>query len=232
MRSPIGRRFVLTAPETWLEADTTAGPYQTIRQLRIEGTSMNFSHDNLLSALARPACGLVIMGALGAPPSRASSLSSPQRPAVIAPVNSTAVYKTRSGRNHDAPYLAMIGPAPLSFGSGERALPPEPVLPTPPKSPVVAADSGVKPPGASTERTATSSQVSPEEGGVNATITTTEKPVSILPDDMRREIRPEDVLPFFQFPGAPDGGALIVPPTTAAPRPATAPPSSATYNLQ
>jgi len=194
---------------------------------------MNFSHDNLFTALVRPVCGLVLIGAFGAPPSGASALNSPQRPAVIAPVNSTATYKARSGHNHDTPYLTMIGPAPLSFASGERPLPPEPVLPTPPKTPSKAADSTQKIPVAATDSTASSTPNSSENTDLNATVTTTsEKPVSILPDDTRREIRAEDVLPFFQFPGAPDAGAMVVPFTTSSPRGTTAPPSSATYKQQ
>jgi hypothetical protein len=194
---------------------------------------MNFSHDNLLTALVRPVFGLVLIGAFGAPPSGASALNSPQRPAVIAPVNSTAIYKSRSGHNHDIPYLAMIGPAPLCFASGERPLPPEPVLPTPAKTPDNPTDTTHKNPTAATDSTASSTKSSPENTDLNATITTTsEKPVSILPDDTRREIRAEDVLPFFQFPGAPDSGALVVPSTTSSPRGTTAPPSSATYKQQ
>jgi hypothetical protein len=194
---------------------------------------MNFSHDNLLTALMRPICGLVLIGAFGASPSGASSLSSPQRPAVIAPVNSTATYKSRSGHNHDTPYLAMIGPAPLCFASGERPLPPEPVLPSPAKTPDNPADATHKNPIAATDTTASPTTSSPENTDLNAIITTTsEKPVSILPDDTRREIRAEDVLPFFQFPGAPDGGALAVHFTSSSPRGTSAPPSSATYKQQ
>jgi hypothetical protein len=199
----------------------------------MEGTAMNFSHDNLLTALVRPLFGLVLIGALGAPPSGASSLNSPQRPAVIAPVNSTAIYKSRSGHNHDSTYLAMIGPAPLSFASGERPLPPEPVLPTPTKTQDNPLNPAQKLPVAATDSTASSTPSSSESTDLNATVTTSsEKPISILPDDTRREIRAEDVLPFFQFPGAPDTGALAVPFTTTSPRGTTAPPSSATYKQQ
>jgi hypothetical protein len=194
---------------------------------------MNLSHDNLLTALVRPVVGLVLIGAFGAPPSGASALNSPQRPAVIAPVNSPAIYKSRSGHNHDTPYLAMIGPAPLSFAIGERPLPPEPVLPTPPKTPGNPLDSTQRTPIAVTDANASSTPSPSANNELNATVTTTsEKPVSILPDDTRREIRAEDVLPFFQFPGAPDSGALVVPFTTSSPRGTTAPPSSATYKQQ
>jgi hypothetical protein len=52
----------------------------------------------------------------------------------------------------------------------------------------------------------------------------------ILPDDTRREVRPEDVIPFFQFPRSGAGITTPVPPQPA--RPPTLPPSSATYNQQ
>ena len=44
-------------------------------------------------------------------------------------------------------------------------------------------------------------------------------PPPILPDDAERKVRPEDFLPFFQFPGSP--------PVSGRP-----PPSTATYNEQ
>ncbi len=44
-------------------------------------------------------------------------------------------------------------------------------------------------------------------------------PVAILHDDMLPEVRPEDVLPYFQFPGS----------SLSAPQPAPIPASSATY---
>jgi hypothetical protein len=57
-------------------------------------------------------------------------------------------------------------------------------------------------------------------------------PAAILPDDVRPAVRPEDFLPFFQFP-APGGTGnvrVIVPVAPTAPSaPGTQPPSSATY---
>ncbi len=53
----------------------------------------------------------------------------------------------------------------------------------------------------------------------------------ILPDDLRRDVRPEDLVPFFQFP---KGGArigVIVPVPPQAPS-STLPPSSASYRQQ
>lgn len=60
-------------------------------------------------------------------------------------------------------------------------------------------------------------------------------PPSILPDDTRSKVRPEDFLPFFQFPGSaanPDDVTVVVPGTLTPPAPGTLPPSSATYRQQ
>ena len=53
-------------------------------------------------------------------------------------------------------------------------------------------------------------------------------PPTILPDDTRPTTRPEDFLPFFQFPGS--TGDVSVPATITRPAsPGQLPPSSATY---
>lgn len=54
----------------------------------------------------------------------------------------------------------------------------------------------------------------------------------ILPDDARPTVRPEDFLPYFQYPGSgsKSGGVIIINPVPATPpAPGTLPPSSATY---
>ena len=56
------------------------------------------------------------------------------------------------------------------------------------------------------------------------------EPPLILPDDMRHDVRPEDLLPFFQYPR--NGGAAIGIPGPAQPAMPTLPPSSATYRQQ
>jgi hypothetical protein len=53
---------------------------------------------------------------------------------------------------------------------------------------------------------------------------------AILPDDMHRDVRPEDLLPYFQYPRG--GGAVIGVPVPAQPALPTLPPSSATYRQQ
>ena len=49
-------------------------------------------------------------------------------------------------------------------------------------------------------------------------------PSAILPDETRQRVKPEDFLPFFQFPGGPSA--------PNAPAPGALPPSSATYRQQ
>jgi hypothetical protein len=54
----------------------------------------------------------------------------------------------------------------------------------------------------------------------------------ILPDDARPTVRPEDFLPFFQYPGSgsKSGAVIITNPVSLTPAvPGTLPPSSATY---
>jgi len=196
---------------------------------------MTFSHDSLLAIVLRLARGLALAWVLTAQPSGASALNSPQRSATLIPIKSTAEYN--SGRDHDRgphTYLAMIGPAPLCFGPGQRQLPPEPTMPTPTQP-----QEAAKPtPLAQTQAVAPEVAIKPGESVPDnaehvAELTPgTAKPVSILPDDTRIEISPEDVLPFFQFPGAPEGGTTIAPPSPAQPRGANAPLSSATYKQQ
>ena len=55
----------------------------------------------------------------------------------------------------------------------------------------------------------------------------------IEPDDMIQEVRPEDVLPFFQLPAGEDALSVAIPLTLPSSRePNTQPVSSATYRQQ
>ena len=58
-----------------------------------------------------------------------------------------------------------------------------------------------------------------------------EETPAILPDDLRKEVRPEDVIPFFLFPkgGSAVGVSVPVPPQPSAPAQI---PSSATYRQE
>ena len=138
---------------------------------------------------------------------------------------------------YPAPYLAVVGPAPMRFR--EPPAPPsfelEPVAagpahlepdPPPPVLPPVKEKTDPAVPVAIPPKPSLGPSPSPEK-----------KPdepdsVPILPDDTRREVRPEDLLPFFQFPrngGTTLGVRVPVPPAPSAP---ALPPSSATYRQQ
>jgi hypothetical protein len=141
------------------------------------------------------------------------------------------------------PYLHVIGALPLRFQ--ERAPPPD-VSSRPP---------GGAPPVPSTKATTDIIRMPVSEQSAAATLAappavpvksedqhakspaanagSAQTPPAILPDDVGRKVRPEDLLPFFQFPGSSagaDGGNAAGPP--APPSPGTLPPSSATYKQQ
>jgi hypothetical protein len=56
----------------------------------------------------------------------------------------------------------------------------------------------------------------------------TKETPALLPDDVEHEIRPEEVLPFFQFPGS-GGTTIVVPGVPASPETTRLPVSSAVY---
>jgi hypothetical protein len=201
---------------------------------------MNFSHATFLTVVLRMVCSSVLILVLTTLPLDVSALNSPQRPAVLSLAKSTAEFNPGPG-HYRGPrtYLAMLGPAPLRFAEGQLQLPPEPVPPAPPKpkEPAIAATptqtQSTPTPVVTTELIAKPIANTPEDTELNGIQPhSTLKPVSILPDDTKREIHAEDVLPFFQFPGAPDSVGIAVPFSTSQPRGTTAPPSSATYNQQ
>lgn len=130
------------------------------------------------------------------------------------------------------PYLVAMGTPPLRF----QPLPPPPDLITQPPAaapPVpggpleeVAAvnrDSAIQLPPAPVTETPDLQTPPEEEKPIKA------KPLRIIPDDAPREIRPEDVLRFFQFPGKPGTDTPPVSEPFTPPQPSTLPPSSATY---
>lgn len=195
---------------------------------------MTFSNDTQLTDVTRLARNLVLAALLAAPlPSYATLQTSKHLASSLKAVQSAPTQASRQRSNRT--YLAMVGPAALSFADTELPLPPEPVMPEPPKAKVdpskntpantgadvnsiLPADStGLKPVTATPDQSA-----QPNVDG--------SKPISILPDDTRREIRAEDVLPYFQFPGSADSGTAI--PVIINQAPAAAPPSSATYRQQ
>ncbi len=158
---------------------------------------------------------------------------------------------SRSGPNADAaldlrnaepvllPYLPVVGVLPLRF----QPAPPPPDLTVRPAAaaPPVPTPAVVEAPAAPAESkpapTVTAAPAAPAELPANADKTTPAPtkapPPSILPDDARPAVRPEDFLPYFQIPGSGQPGDvnLLVPASVlrGAPAPAPIPPSSATY---
>lgn len=122
------------------------------------------------------------------------------------------------------PYLAVVAPTPLRFQSPPPTdLTPHALISAPPRSPETSesaiheAASTVPPADTSTPTTAPSAI----KESVEEQVRHEPEPLPILPDDTPREVSPRDVIPFFQFPGAP-----------TAPVPGAQPPSSATYRLK
>jgi hypothetical protein len=162
------------------------------------------------AALAQPAWALSL-------PQRNYSLSSGSR--------STTSVPTSSG------YLAAVGPSPFRFSP---PLPEAEERPAPVSKPTIAPEPVPEPVVA--EPVKPEVKPEPEPPKPEPLPPSTGKPVNILPDDTPRDIRAEDVLPFFQIPadsaGAPNTN-VVVPFTPAAPPIGTTlPPSSATYQLK
>lgn len=142
------------------------------------------------------------------------------------------------GGRTSRPYLQATGAPLLNFGEAPRPaawfpIPVAPVKapPAPPEEPATAA-ARLRPdepaPTAPPELTETAG---PAPAGTHTTPPSSELaprprpgPAPILPDDTRPRVRPEDLLPFFQFPSA-----SSAPVPAAAPAPGVLPPSSATF---
>ncbi|PTY05087.1 hypothetical protein DB347_16535 [Opitutaceae bacterium EW11] len=170
---------------------------------------------------------ILLLGALAALSAEARALSLPQR--VLR--SSTEPRQTVVAASEAIGYLASVGPVPLRFAPPppdpvERPAPPAsaavastPVSPVPSVAPTVQPEpaTATAAPGPEPAATQPAAEKQPEL-----------KPVTILPDDTRRDVRPEDVLPYFELPrGSAGAGGAALPFAPAAP-PAQ-PPSSATY---
>lgn len=132
-----------------------------------------------------------------------------------------AVNTTTRASRGTGPYLAVVRPIGIRFAAPAAPRGAEPIFPPP--APVVETEPEVP----STHTSDTPALENPPEllPAVEQPQTPVEpvrRPLPILPDDTRREIRPEDVLPFFQYPhsDAPPVNVLL---------PAPVVPSSATY---
>jgi hypothetical protein len=151
------------------------------------------------------------------------------------PVGAPPESRPESPYPYSTPYLAVVGPPPMRFR--EPPAPPsfelEPVAAGPaqleeimPAPPAVAGGRLASSPMAASSKSSSSNSPSSSAAAAAKRPDETE-PSSILPDDMRREVRPEDLLPYFQYPR--NGGG--VPGVPVPPQP-TLPPSSATYRQQ
>jgi hypothetical protein len=152
------------------------------------------------------------------------------------PANAPPESSPDSSYPYSMPYLAVVGPPPMRFH--QPPAPPsfelEPVAAGPaqleelmPASPAAARDRVD-----ASQTLAASAKTSSKSPSSSDAVKRPEdiEPSSILPDDTRRDVRPEDLLPYFQYPR--NDRAVIgvpVPPTPAQP---TLPPSSATYRQQ
>lgn len=194
---------------------------------------MTLLHDTMPTVVQRMARCLLLAWVLLVLTPGINALNTPQRSAALSPVKSTAEFNTNSSRQrNNRTYLALVGPAALRFAEAPPELPPEPPtpVPVPPKQPSVAENGPDVIPAIPSDTAVKPATDNPEKTGPLTPDPKAPKPVSILPDDTKREIRAEDVLPFFQFPGASDSGSTAIPFSTI--EPVRAKPSSATYRQQ
>lgn len=172
--------------------------------------------------------GLLILPALGLG-SRAGA-NRPYRPDAESPPGTGATQDSGT-----RPYLTVAATPALRF----RDPPPPPVYDTEPTAAGLGYldESSLPPaPPVAQERqessAASPSRTTPQQDRTRRQQTEEEVP-AILPDDLKKEVHPEDVIPFFLFPGSGSSGGVVVP--VQAPAQAPQPgqiPSSATYRQQ
>jgi hypothetical protein len=139
-------------------------------------------------------------------------------------------------------YLPVIGPPPLRFAQA----PPPPDLSTRPAATDPPRPSAEEEIAAANAASVKSTAVSPGDAigsdqrqmsPVETAPTTPPAPVkapgnretpAILPDETQHDTRPEEVLPFFQFPGS-SRTTIVVPPVQTSNEPTRLPVSSAVY---
>jgi hypothetical protein len=123
-------------------------------------------------------------------------------------------------------YLAKVGAVPLRFA----ALPPEAVeSPTPSQSPSVPM---LPTPGGEAAAANPPPVKTADPISAGKTPESPAKLLSILPDDTPRDVRADEVIPYFQLPHQnerPSVAGMNLPFTPAQPAASTLPPSSATY---
>ena len=128
-------------------------------------------------------------------------------------------------------YLAVVGPPPLRFR--DAPAPPPYELEPAPTGPALLDEIASGPTTLQPTPTATNSPLAEAlPTGPEPTPRPqpqSDEPAPIIPDDLRREVRPEDVIPYFQFPRNRVRVGVPIPPQPNGPG---LPPSSATYQQQ
>jgi hypothetical protein len=141
------------------------------------------------------------------------------------------------GTGESLPYLCFVGPPPLRFQEAVSQPDPggRPLGGMPPgigvktEAETTRTLAPVLPAVASSAIATAGKQEAEDTGKPPALVAAPPGPPSILPDDAGPKARPEDFLPFFQFPGAKAHGSD---PVAVPPAPGTLPPSTATYEQQ
>jgi hypothetical protein len=115
-------------------------------------------------------------------------------------------------------YLSVIGPPPLRF---------EDVFPPPDLSTLLPAGAPPKPSEAEKSKSVEKDVILPKaapvivaaapKAGESHPAPTAPIPAAILPDDVPVAVRPEDFLPYFQYPGAGPRGRSETPPAPSLP---------------
>ena len=190
---------------------------------------MTFSHNSLfrLAAKLSRCLSLALLPALA---SEAHALSHAPRKNPVRSASATA----SSSKSNGTPYLAALAPLPLRFarpGLEPAAEPPAPPVAKTPEPAAIEPQEPQKPAGPPADIPTSPAieqpvaQLPHEEPDP-----VVPPPLPILPDDTKRELRAEDVLLYFRFPGE-NGprGAVAVPVSPTQPQSAPLPPSSATY---
>lgn len=197
---------------------------------------MPFSTKPLVRLIAKLSrcLSLALLPALA---SEAHAVSQPQRKQNVR----SAVPGAATPKAGAVPYLAALGPLPLRFArpgpepTEEPPAPPEPKPVAPPALPPAV----VKKPEDATPETLPDTPAAGDKDKPTETPGQAPKPepesfqpaLPILPDDTKRELHPEDVLPFFRYPNASGDNRVevVVPITNNPSQPNRPPPSSATF---
>lgn len=170
--------------------------------------------------------------------SEATPLAGPMLPRTGLPAPPPA--RSNSERDASSPYLLAVGPPPLRFA---QALPPPDLstCPSPAAPPLPAVAEEIASTNAASARSFAAVRggeiAKPDQRQAMSAEAAREAPSkapekketpALLPDDTQREIRPEEILPYFQFPGS-GGGTIVVPANSPSPESTRLPVSSAVY---